>query len=74
MKIAFVTFEYPPSRIGGAGVYARELTKGLAGLGIDVTVFTPTASEPIAMKVDVPGIKVIRTKPTNGLPFSALQF
>ena len=35
MKIAFVTFEYPPSKIGGAGAQARELTKGLAGLGID---------------------------------------
>ena len=38
MKIAFVTFEYPPFIQGGAGVVAEKLTKGLARLGHKVHV------------------------------------
>jgi len=33
MRVAFVTFEYPPFIIGGAGVYAMHVTKELAKLG-----------------------------------------
>lgn len=35
MRVAFVTFEYPPFVIGGAGVYAAHLTEELAKLGQD---------------------------------------
>ncbi len=41
MKIAFVTFEYPPFIQGGAGVVAEKLTKVLARLGHKVHVIAP---------------------------------
>jgi glycosyltransferase involved in cell wall biosynthesis len=41
MKIAFITFEYPPFAQGGAGVYAENITKELARLGNEVHVITP---------------------------------
>jgi glycosyltransferase involved in cell wall biosynthesis len=41
MRIAFVTFEYPPIVIGGAGIYAKYVTKEISNLGHDVVVFTP---------------------------------
>jgi glycosyltransferase involved in cell wall biosynthesis len=74
MRIAFITFEYPPSKIGGAGVYARDLTKGLAGLGNDVTVLTTISPGLTTTDTRVPGIEVIRIGPTNDLPLRALQF
>lgn len=42
MKIAFLTFEYPPARVGGAGKYASRVTKGLAQHGHEVFVFSST--------------------------------
>ena len=44
MKIAFITFEYPPFISGGAGVYAENLTKELARLGHEVHVLAPKVS------------------------------
>jgi glycosyltransferase involved in cell wall biosynthesis len=41
MRVAFVTFEYPPCIWGGAGIYAAHITKELARLGHRVIVFTP---------------------------------
>ena len=42
MKIAFITFEYPPFIIGGgAGIYAQKITRELVNLGHEVVVFTP---------------------------------
>lgn len=41
MKIAFITFQYPPFVQGGAGTYAYNLTKGLARLGHEVHVIAP---------------------------------
>ena len=41
MKIAFVTSEYPPFFLGGAGVYATNLTQELANLGHEVHVIAP---------------------------------
>ena len=41
MKVAFITFEYPPFIQGGAGVYGYNLTKELARLGHEVHVITP---------------------------------
>jgi 1,4-alpha-glucan branching enzyme len=38
MKICFVSFEYPPRILGGAGTYASVLVKGLARIGVDVFV------------------------------------
>ena len=40
MKVCFITFEYPPNTIGGAGTYAELLVKGLRRNGVDVSVIT----------------------------------
>ena len=45
MRIAFITFEYPPFIQGGAGVYAENVTKELAKLDHEVHVFTPHTTE-----------------------------
>jgi len=45
MKIAFVTYEYPPFIMGGAGIYAKNITEKLAELDVEVTVFTPNINE-----------------------------
>ena len=39
MKVAFITFEYPPFIIGGAGIYAQNITRELANLGHEVVVW-----------------------------------
>lgn len=44
MKIAFITFEYPPFVQGGAGVYAENITKELTRLGHEVHIITPRVS------------------------------
>ena len=41
MKIAFLTSEYPPVHVGGAGIYAKYVTEGLAERGHQVYVFAP---------------------------------
>jgi len=41
MKIAFITFQYPPFVQGGAGTYAYNLAKELARLGHEVHVIAP---------------------------------
>ena len=41
MKLCFVTNEYPPYILGGAGTYAHFLIKGLKELNVDVHVLTP---------------------------------
>ena len=40
MRVCFVSFEYPPDTIGGAGTYAESLVKGLRSSGVDVFVIT----------------------------------
>ena len=42
MRIAFVTFEYPPIIHGGAGIYAAHIVEELEKLGHQIIVFTPT--------------------------------
>lgn len=41
LRIAFVSYEYPPYAEGGAGTYAGELTRELMTLGHSVTVVAP---------------------------------
>ena len=41
MKIAYITFQYPPFIQGGSGTYAYNLVKELAGLGHEVHVIGP---------------------------------
>lgn len=72
MKIAFVTIEYPPNLIGGAGLYAKGLADGLAEAN-EVFVFTPSIGlEQIVEQGQKPTIVPIRL-PFPKL-FPALQF
>lgn len=72
MKIAFVTVEYPPNLIGGAGLYAKGLAEGLAETN-EVFVFTPSVGmEQLAGQGRKPTIVPVRL-PFPRL-FPALQF
>lgn len=72
MRIAFITFEYPPFSIGGAGVYAYNLTKELLKLGNEVVVFTPSLDSPRTSENDGP--QIIEVKVNRRLPLVSVQF
>lgn len=76
MRIAFVTFEYPPFIIGGAGIYAENLTKELAKLGHEVYVFTPSIENVKWMhhNEEIKNLQIINVKINNKLSLRALQF
>jgi glycosyltransferase involved in cell wall biosynthesis len=40
MRVCFVSFEYPPNILGGAGTYAETLVKGLRRRGVDTFVIS----------------------------------
>jgi glycosyltransferase involved in cell wall biosynthesis len=40
MRVCFISFEYPPDILGGAGTYAETLVKGLKRRGVDVFVIS----------------------------------
>jgi len=75
MRIAFVTFEYPPFIIGGAGVHASHVTEELAKLGHQVVVFTPaigstdSTEHPLGANLQIWHVPV-----REAIPFRALQF
>lgn len=75
MKVAFVTFEYPPHIIGGAGVHAAHITEELAKLGHQVVVFTPAIDNttgvyhPLQVNLQVWYVPV-----REAIPFGAMQF
>ena len=46
LRICFLSFEYPPYVIGGAGVYAENITKELLDLGHEVHVMSPSIRYP----------------------------
>ena len=41
MKIAFLTWEYPPNIAGGAGIVADNIVYQLSELGHEIFVFVP---------------------------------
>lgn len=73
MRIAFVTFEYPPFILGGAGTYATNITRELAKLGNEVFVFTPLLGTNDCDK-EISNLKIIRISLDEKIPFKALQF
>ncbi|MDI6867739.1 glycosyltransferase [Methanoculleus sp.] len=75
MRVAFVTFEYPPFIIGGAGVYAARVTEELASLGHQVVVFTPAIdnTDGVEHSSDV-NLQVWHVPVREAIPFKALQF
>lgn len=60
MRIAFITFEYPPRLFGGAGVYAENLVANLAKLGHEMEVFVPSPGGGTAVEHPIPGVIVNR--------------
>lgn len=73
MRIAFVTFEYPPFIIGGAGIYAANITRELAELGHTITIFTPKIDE-FCVDPKLPNLKIERINIHREYPFAAFQF
>jgi glycosyltransferase involved in cell wall biosynthesis len=73
MRIAFITFEYPPFINGGAGIYALNVTQELSELGHNVVVFTPDIfDENLMSKFD--NLEIQKVPVNRELPFKALQF
>ncbi|MDD1746167.1 MAG: glycosyltransferase family 4 protein [Methanomassiliicoccales archaeon] len=60
MRIAFITFEYPPRLWGGAGVYAENLVTSLARLGHELQVYVPTPGGRSVVEDRAPGVVVNR--------------
>jgi len=75
MKIAFITFEYPPFIIGGAGVYAENIARELAKLGHQVVVFMPEINDSGRNPLDsINNLDIKKIKINKKVPFKALQF
>lgn len=74
MRIAFITFEYPPFIIGGAGTYASGVTRELAKLGHDVVVFTPKIGDSKIEECTTNNLEIKRIEINQRLPFTSLQF
>jgi len=60
MRIAFITFEYPPRLFGGAGVYAENIVTNLAKLGHEIEVYVPTTDGPSVTEHLMPGVEINR--------------
>jgi len=77
MRIAYVTFEYPPFILGGAGVHAKCITQELARIGHEIVVFTPSLHQVFnksSFNNVNSNLKVIHIPTNEKLPFKALQF
>jgi glycosyltransferase involved in cell wall biosynthesis len=74
MRIAFVTFEYPPFIIGGAGVYALNVTQELAKLGHKIIVFTPDIADTKEEVYNIDNLEIVKIKINKNLPLKSLQF
>lgn len=74
MKIAFITFEYPPSIIGGAGVYAFNVTNELAKMGHKVVVFIPDTPNSDYDQFQIDNLEFRKITFNKKIPFKALHF
>lgn len=72
MNIAFVTLEYPPFIIGGAGIYIEAITRELIKLGHKVTIFTPNVIE--SNSKTIKNLDIVRINVNKNIPFKAFQF
>ncbi|MBA7599967.1 Phosphatidyl-myo-inositol mannosyltransferase [subsurface metagenome] len=73
MRIAFITFQYPPFITGGSGIYAINITSKLSELGHQVIVFTPKINN-LEEKCNINNLEIRRIRINERLPFKALQF
>ncbi|MEM0481855.1 MAG: glycosyltransferase family 4 protein [Nitrososphaerota archaeon] len=58
MRIAFVTWEYPPLIVGGLGTYSYYMTMWMSRLGHEVEVYAPLPSSPQPPAVEVEKVEV----------------
>jgi glycosyltransferase involved in cell wall biosynthesis len=61
MRIAFLTWEYPPNVFSGLGVYSQYAVRELVKLGQDVTVFTPNRRTQPEDAIEN-GVRVVRPR------------
>ncbi|MHB8155936.1 MAG: 1,4-alpha-glucan branching protein domain-containing protein [Desulfocucumaceae bacterium] len=61
-RIIMLSWEYPPRSVGGLGRHVYELSRALAGLGIEVHVFTCPARDRPPYGVDRKGVHVHRVE------------
>lgn len=68
MRIAFITYEFPPETgKGGIGTYTKQVASILAGLGWDIHVFSGTHQKKATQKKD--GYQVHLIECDNGFDF-----
>lgn len=67
MNVAFVTLEYPPDTIGGAGISSELIVSGLRTQGIDVDVFAITQNPETSDRPD-DGVKFLRSRGPASVP------
>jgi len=63
MKVCFISFEYPPNVLGGAGTYAEAIVNGLKRRGVNVFVITkgaPNDSNRETYRVPTPNVSYWR--------------
>lgn len=59
MRVAYVTRQYPPTGVGGIGVYVQTVATAVAAAGHDVTVISSYSDTPRSTEV-VDGVRVER--------------
>ncbi|MCL6610755.1 MAG: DUF1957 domain-containing protein [Peptococcaceae bacterium] len=60
LKVIMLSWEYPPRTVGGLGRHVHGLSRALAGLGVEVHVFTCPARDKPPYEVDGAGVHVHR--------------
>ncbi|MGE5543754.1 MAG: glycogen/starch synthase, partial [Bacillota bacterium] len=62
MRVAMLTWEYPPRIVGGLAMHVYDLSTTLARSGMDVTVITVN-DQGTAEREEMDGVKVLRVYP-----------
>jgi glycosyltransferase involved in cell wall biosynthesis len=60
MKILFLSDDFPPSSLGGAGIVAHELAVGLSKIGHEIFVITTTRNKSEEGKSSLDGLKIFK--------------
>ena len=66
MKILHISWEFPPTIVGGLGTFAMELTRKLVVMGNEVTVYTLNRDNEYPVRDNWKGVEVHRPMIVNG--------